>query len=167
MAKSRMIYMAMPKRATIQAAIGRVAVRHGQMDHVLRMTIKSICEVSPQEARRATAGVMSGKLRERVEHLARKRFGDCPALLRLQALLKQCRQASEERNRLLHGVFAQELDGPELFMGDGEPGPMPTLRELNALAAEMDVVTKELNDARFGGFLSDAIKQSKPIKAGA
>jgi hypothetical protein len=162
-----MIYMAMPERPKIQAAIGRVAIRHGQMDFVLRMTIKSICEVTPKEARLATAGLMSGKLRERIEQLAKKRFGDGPALVRLQALLRRCRQAADERNRLLHGVFAKELDGPELFMGDGEPGPMPKLQELNALATEMNAVTNELNRARLDGFLAEVIKQSKPIKAGS
>ena len=162
-----MVYMAMPRNSKLQAAIGRVAVRHGQLDFILRMTIKSIREISPKEARKETARVMSGKLRERVENLARKRFGDGPALRRLQELLERCRRTSDERNMLLHGVFARELDGPDLFMGDGDPGPLPKVRELNALAKELDDLTNELNHARFeGGFIYEAIKQSKPIKAG-
>jgi hypothetical protein len=122
---SHMVYMAMPRGLNLPAAIGRVGVRHGQLDFILRMTIKSICEISPKEARRATARVMSSKLRERVESLAKKRFGDGPALLRLQALLERCRRTSEERNKLLHGVFARELDGSDLSMEDGDPGPLP------------------------------------------
>ena len=165
---ARMIYAAMPESAELQAAIGRVAVRRGQMDLVLRMTIKSICEVSPEEARRATVGIMSGQLRKRIEQLAKKRIGDGPALLRLQSLLHQCRDASERRNGLLHGVFARELDGPELFLPDGgDPGPVPTVSELDALAADLEAVTKKLNFARLDGFLKDAIEQSKPIKAGS
>ena len=163
---AKMIYFATPESQELQAAIGRVAARHGQMDFILRMTIKSICEISPQEARQATAGVMSGQLRERVEKLARRRFGDGPFLLRLQALLHKCRIASEERNKLLHGVFARELDGDDVFLGDGDPGPLPTVPELNALAAELKAVTDELNHARLEGFLKQAIEQSRPIRAG-
>jgi hypothetical protein len=162
-----MIYFAVPESPELQAAIGRVAARHGQMDFVLRMTIKSICEVSPQEARRATAGIMSGLLRERVERLARKRFGDGPALVRLQSLLYKCRVASDERNTVLHGVFARELDGGEIFLGDGEPGPLPTLPQLEALELQLKTVTDEINQARLEGFLKEAIEQSKPIKAGS
>jgi hypothetical protein len=136
------------------------------MDFLLRMTIKSICEVSPQEARRATAGIMSGQLRERVEKLARKRSGDGPALVRLQALLYKYRLASDERNKVLHGVFARELDGDDVFLGDGDPGPLPTLKELEDLEMQLKAVTDELNHARREGFLKEAIEQSKPIKAG-
>jgi hypothetical protein len=164
----RMIYMAMPEDSELQAAIGRVAVRHGQMDHILRMTIKSICEVTPQEALLATNGSMSGQLRQRIEKLARKRFGDGPALVKLQAILRRCQKLSGQRNKLLHGVFARELDGPDLFLEDGyDPGPPPTVPELDALCSELDVVINELNLARIEGFLQEALTQSKPIKAGS
>jgi hypothetical protein len=160
-----MIYFAVPESPELQAAIGRVAARHGQMDFVLRMTIRSICEVSPQEARRETDRIMSGKLREEIEELARKRFGEGPALVRLQELLCKCRLASDERNKLLHGVFARELDGDDVFLGDGNPGPMPTLPELEYLEARLKTATDELNNARLDGFLKEAIEQSKPINA--
>jgi hypothetical protein len=161
-----MIYMAMPEGTKLQAAVGRVSIRHGQMEFVLRMTIKSLCEVSPEEGRLATARLTGRELRERIEALAKKRFQDGTVLARLQALLERSRQASKERNELLHGVFAKELDGDELFMGDGDPGPLPKLAELNALATRMADLTKELNLARLDGFLSEAIRQSKPFKVG-
>jgi hypothetical protein len=42
------------------------------------------------------------------------------------------------------------------------------VRDLSALASELDALTNELNHARFeGGFLYEAIKQSKPINAGS
>jgi hypothetical protein len=55
------------------------------------------------------------------------------------------------------------MDGSELFLGDGEPGPIPTVPELDALAAELEAVTNELNHARLEGFLREAIENSKPI----
>ena len=50
-----LIYMLMPEDPAVLAAVGKIALRHGQLDHVLRMTIKSLTGVSMNEALDATA----------------------------------------------------------------------------------------------------------------
>ena len=52
------------------ASIGRVAVWHGQLDHVLRLTVKSILQISVVEAMYTTARLGSRELRQRVRKLA-------------------------------------------------------------------------------------------------
>jgi hypothetical protein len=82
-----MIHMAIPEDQAILAAVGKIALRHGQLDHVLRMTIKSLTGVSANEAIDATARQGSRKLRERIRKLARRRLGEGVALVQLEAIL--------------------------------------------------------------------------------
>jgi hypothetical protein len=76
-----MIYMAIPEDQAVLAAVGKIALRHGQLDHVLRMTIKSLTGVSVNEAIDATARQGSRELRERIRKLARRRLGEGVALV--------------------------------------------------------------------------------------
>ncbi|MEA2780953.1 MAG: hypothetical protein QOK29_2497, partial [Rhodospirillaceae bacterium] len=82
--------------------------------------------------------------------------------LRLQAILEQCRLLSTRRNELLHGLFAAELDGEEVFRAAGlRFRPAPKMAELDELAADLETVTGQLNTARLDGFLSEAIAATK------
>jgi hypothetical protein len=153
-----------PKSPKLQAAIGRVAILHGLMELVLRMTIKSICEMSPGEAQRTH--ITAGLLLPSIEKVAQKRFGDGPAVDKLQTLLDRCRVLSKERNKLMHSVFARASDGVEVFLGSGDLEPLSTVQRLDTLATEIKAVTDKLNHARRKGFLKKAIEQSKPIKLG-
>jgi hypothetical protein len=93
----------------ILAAIGAIALRHGQLDNALRMTIKDLTGVDQTEALDATVRDGSGELRERIRKLARQRLGDGAALVRLQALLTRVRRATDKRNELMHAVWGVEL----------------------------------------------------------
>lgn len=148
--------------AKILEALGTITLRHGHLDHVLRMTVKTLGEVSVQQALDATAFEGSAALRERIRKLAKAKLGEGNALLQLQALLERCRRATEKRNDLIHSIWARELDGdPKVRTNDHVWKPIPTIEQLNALSTELEFLTGELNSARLEGFLSPAIAVRK------
>lgn len=148
-----------PDDAQLLAVLGEIALRHEHLNHILKMTIKSLANVSVEEAVRATRYQGSRQLRERVGKLARQRLGEGEPLIRLQALLAECERVTEARNRFIHGLWAKELDGdPQLRDEFGESGPVPTLDELRRLATEVELVAGKLNQARLFGFLDKALQ---------
>jgi len=155
----------MPEDALLRAAIGAVAIRHGQLDYVLRMTVKSLAELSVRDAIDATERDGSAKLREQIAKLARRRFGEGQVLLRLKAILTRCRRAAERRNELLHGLFARDLEGAELWRHEGHAWrALPNVTELEALVDEINDIAAELNSARLDGSLRDALRRH-PLEA--
>jgi hypothetical protein len=154
-----MIYLHIPDDPAIVAAIGRIALRHGQLDYILRMTVKTLSGLSIQDALDATARLGSRDLRERIRKLARQRLGEGPALLRLEAILERAAKATNSRNRLLHSLWAHELDGaPVIRDEDGHAfKAIPSGQELNGLANLLAGISTELNTARLDGFLSEAL----------
>jgi hypothetical protein len=154
----------MPTDESLLAAIGKVAVRHGQMDYVLRMTIKSLAGLSIAQALDATSKNGSAQLRGRVEKLARQRLGEGPALLKLQAFLTRSRRATERRNELLHSLYAADAEGREFRRGeDHSSNPLPIAADVQSLAGDFGTIAAELNDARLNGFLKEAM-DAKPLK---
>ena len=150
-----------PDPETLQK-VGLIALRHGHLDHILKMTIKSLGGLDVRQALDATAFQGSATLRERIVKLARRKLGEGTALLQLQALLERARRASERRNEFIHSIWAQELDGaPQIRGNDHSWKPIPSLAELQALASDLESITSELNGARQDGFLSAAIAVAK------
>lgn len=159
--RAPMITFHVPSDQRLLAAFGEVALRHEHMNHVLKMTIKSLTGVTPAEALAATAFESSAQLRERVRKIARKRLGDGAPLVRLQAMLAECKRLTEKRNDLVHGLWAQEIDG-EAHVRDALGGtrPLPTVEELKELARELEQHTGRLNFERLEGFLLEALQSS-------
>ena len=154
-----------PTDEKLLAAFGTVGLVHAHLDHILRMTIKTLANLTPQEALDATAMDGSAVLRDRVRKLARSRLGEGPALLKLQALLQRCKRVTEKRNELVHSVWAREMDGdPMLRAADHSWKPLPTVDELDMLAKEIAELVMELNTARLEGFLHDALTKKSPFE---
>ena len=155
-----MISFHVPSDQRLLSAFGEVALRHEHMNHILKMTIKSLTGVTPSEAIAATVFESSTQLRDRVRKIARRKLGDGAALVKLQAILANCKQLSEKRNELVHGLWAQELDG-EAHVRDAYGGtkPLPTVEELHALAREIEQLTGHLNFERLEGFLKLALEE--------
>jgi hypothetical protein len=157
-----MISFHVPEDALLLAAFGEVALRHEHLNHILRMTIKTLARLRPQEALDATAFDGSRQLRERIRKLARRRLGESEALLKLEALLERCRRVTERRNELTHGIWARELDGEPMRKGSDQKWyPLPKADELKALANEIWLLSDELNTARLDGFLSTALAKRR------
>ncbi len=161
---AKMIMLHVPDDKELLAAYGEMALLHEHLNHILRMTIKTLAQLTPQEALDATVNEGSRQLRERIRKLARQRLGEGPALLKLQALMQRCQLVTDKRNELVHSVWAKELDGEaQLRNADHTSRPLPTRQELSALSKEIRDLTTFLNQARLEGFLSEALtEREKP-----
>jgi len=155
-----MIYLHIPEDPAVVGAVGRIALRHGQLDYILRMTIKTLGALSIQDALDATARLGSRDLRERIRKLARQQLGESAPLLRLEAILQRAAKATDRRNRLLHSLWAHELDGAPVIRDEDNHTfkAIPTPDELDAVANALAEIATELNMARLDGFLSEALK---------
>jgi|SRR5208283_503182 len=150
--------LALPQDKDVLAALGAVSVRHGQLEYILRMTVGTLVGVSQTEAFGATAKQGSQELRTRLLKLAKRRFGDGKPLVLLQALLHRAELASQQRNELIHNLWAQVLDGDTVVLGrEHKPSTAPSATELEILAEEIHSITFELIKARQEGFLRAAI----------
>lgn len=153
-----MITFHVPDDKDLLAAFGEVTLRHEHLNHILRMTIKTLARLTPEEALDATAYDGARQLRKRIRKIARKRLGEGETLLKLQALLERCKRATDKRNELIHGIWAKELDGEPLRRAaDHTWHPLPSAKELLELAEELRTLTETLNGARLEGFLSEAL----------
>jgi hypothetical protein len=156
----------LPDDEKILAELGKITLRHGQVDNALRMTIKDLTGVSQTQALDATARDGSRELRERTRTLARQRLGEGAALVRLQALLARAGRATKKRNELIHAAWGTELDGGPVMRGDDHQfRPAPSLTELQNLEHDMVRILDELIQARLNGFLLDSLKTKLPKKA--
>ena len=155
---AKMITFHVPDDKELLAAFGEIALRHEHLNHILRMTIKSLADLTPAEALAATKYEGSRQLRNRIRKIARKRLGEGTPLLKLQAILTNCEKLTNKRNELVHGLWAQELDG-EAHVRDayGNSHPLPTSQELLELAKEIEQLTGHLNSERLQGFLKQAL----------
>jgi hypothetical protein len=156
----QMISFHIPEEPELLATLGEVALRHVQMNHILKMTIKTLTNLTPEEAIAATKYESSSQLRDRIKKLARKQLGEGAPLLKLQAIMTNCERLTTKRNELVHGLWAKELDG-DAHIRDayGKTRPLPKPQELKELAMELEQLTYRLNFERLEGFLKQALDQ--------
>jgi hypothetical protein len=152
-----MIVMGYPS-ARVLSAIGKVAVRHGQLDYALRMMVRTLTGVSIDDALAATEGTMSRDLRQRVRQLALKKFGDGTVLIRIDALLQRASAATQRRNELLHGLWVNELDGEPMFRNKGAAFERsPRIKDLTSVADALAKIRDDFNEARLHGFIAQGL----------
>lgn len=73
---SKFIVFSIPADPKITEAFGLVAIRHAQLDRMLKMIIKFISGVTVDEAVNANSWTGSYELLSRINKLAKKRFGE-------------------------------------------------------------------------------------------
>jgi hypothetical protein len=156
--ETRFIYFHLPDPDHL-AAIGGVSVCHGHLDHMLRMTIKTLSDLPLDEALLATERDGSSELRDTVKRLGRMQLGKGTVpFLKLCALLEKCRQATERRNEIVHAIVGTELDGAHVVKtSSNDWEQLPALDDINALAIEIQRLASDLNHARRHGFLAAAL----------
>lgn len=158
---SKMIMFHVPDDQELLAALGEVALRHEHMNYILRMTIRSLTGVTVDEVVKATERESSSQIRNRIRKLARSRLGEGAPLIKLEAILEDCRRLTEKRNHLIHGLWTQELDGDAQLSGAHGHSPLPTTQELLDLAQELMELTNMLIRERSEGFIYEALLQGK------
>ena len=81
----------------------------------------------------------------------------------LQGVLARAGHLTDERNRLLHGVWGTELDGGPVVRGDDHNfRSAPSVGDLNDLEDGIAELLDEFVEARKGGFLQQALAK-RPI----
>jgi len=151
-----------PGDTALLEAAGKVSLAHGQLELMLRMTIKILSGLSVQDALDATASSKNWELRRDIDKLFRQKTKDVVLHYQLKALLARCEQLSEERNKLLHNAWAITPDGSVVVKGDKHAwGKAPTADDLNELASEIKKYVGLLDQARLEGFISDVCKADK------
>lgn len=152
-----MIIFSLPDEE-VQAALGRVAITHGHLEYILKMTIKSLSGRSIEDALNSTNKKQASTLRQLIEKEAKDKLGQCTELEQLLDFIGRAWKASDKRNQFIHNLWARELDGPLLFQNDGcTRCPAPTKEELDILSQEISAITSELNESRLRGTIFEAI----------
>lgn len=147
----------------VLAALGCVAARHGFLNHVLIRTIKTLRQMTIEEADRTYALWGNGQLRDFVERCAVERLGkDHPAVSDLRDMLDEVKRVTQQRNLAVHGLWARDMDSEETMLIDaGAASAQPTVAQLYRLADEILAVASAINHGRIenqGGFLDVALK---------
>ena len=152
-----------PDDPDLLAALGEISIRHGHLDHLLRMIIKRFTDVTAQQAMDATAKANSSELRRRVKKLARMKFGEGAALVKMRALVEQCRRITERRKALIHILCGKDSDGSAIAATeDLRFWTMPPATEVRSLAADMDRLSREIQHERsLWGFIEAALLEKK------
>lgn len=131
----------------IALTVGRITIRHGQLDHVMRLAIKRMLGISIDDPGYASATKgMSKDLREKVMKRASERYVDEPEKLELmESLLDQAESVTRIRNRLTHSVWMQvEGQPPMMYDKDGRYS-IPTIGELQVIERQLDIMQRVLN----------------------
>jgi hypothetical protein len=90
--------------------------------------------------------------------MANRKLGPGTHLLELGDLIDRAERASDRRNKFLHSLYAKELDGEPMLVGNDHTWePLPTPEELTELAKEIITIADEIHEARLHGLLAKAI----------
>jgi hypothetical protein len=155
-----MISLGLPKDPAVLVAIGKMAIRHGQMDQGLKLAIRNLRGISIEQTLAETKRKSSHQLRALVEEHAQDRIGEAPILVRIREMLHRSRQATDYRNSVLHDLWATESHGRPHHSPDVFPEEIPRVAELEAVADNLFSVVKELDHERHHGFRREAVEAS-------
>jgi hypothetical protein len=152
----------MPGDPAFLQAAAEVSISHAALDHALKMCVKTLAGITVEVALPALRREGSRMLRDRIRKLARMRLGEGASLLKLQAILSQCEDVTEERNRLTHGVIAVLDNGQTRMQTDtGNWEELPTASMLERLAERIVHLVAHIHHERLNGFLAMALRDRK------
>jgi hypothetical protein len=132
-AKGKMMAMEYTPDDAVLMEMGRVTVRHGFLDWTLNRTIKTMTDMSPEQADFAFAAEGSASLRRKVLHVANTRFGkQSQTFKQLKKLIDKCESATKERNRVTHNLWLRIEGNAVLFdlTRKDQTASLPTAAEL-------------------------------------
>jgi hypothetical protein len=154
------VIFGIPEDKELLAALGELSIKHGHLDHILKMTIRTLSGVSIEEALNNTTWRLgSAKLRKKIRKTAKDKLGEGDTLLRIDALLKRARRVTDKRNETIHSLWAMDIYGtPVVRKEDHSWKNIPTVTELASISNELEIITKEINNARLSGFIYEALK---------
>jgi hypothetical protein len=158
-----MISLGLPKDPAVLVAIGKVAIRHGQLDQGLKLAIRNLRGISIEQTLAETKRKSSHQLRALIEEHARDRFGEAPILVRIRELLHMSRQATDHRNSVLGDFWAGKSESVPDRAPERKPRGSPRVAELEAVAENLFSVVKRLDHERHRGCLHDTTEASTAL----
>jgi len=84
----------LPTDERLLGALGRIAILNSHLERVLRMTIKSIENMTSEQALDATRRLGARELRKIIIKLAKKKLGEGSELMRLRAIIGRAERAA-------------------------------------------------------------------------
>ena len=146
----RFIWMAMPDDPLILLALGKVAVRHAQLERVIRFARRSFTNETAAEALRVTSRwPLSQVCRELRKAAVTATNAKIPSV-RLLCWVDAAALASDKRNELFHGVWGQELDADLVLSKRDNPfSPAPTAAMIESLAEELGQLARDIGAEPF------------------
>jgi len=159
--KAVMIKFYMPSPA-VTREVGKIVIRHGHLDYVLRLTIKSLLKISIFDPLfKEETDKMSSTLRARIKELASTKLaGHKDVLDQLLAQIDCAEKLIELRNSIVHGVWSRNKTGGAVKLRDTKNDklhPMPTVKQLRQAERDIDELLRELNRSRLNGKLRQAL----------
>src|SRR2546423_598000 len=131
------VNLELPDTPGLLEAAGRVALAHGHLELMLRMTVKTLAELTVKQALNATEKTKAWELRAEILSLFKSKAKDPALRMKMKAVLGNCERLSDQRNRLLHNAWAIGPDGSVVTKGPTHAwGKAPTADDLNKLAAD-------------------------------
>lgn len=148
---------------------GQIFLEHAHLDHMLRMIVKILTDLTHQEAVLGLESENSSSLRRKISRIARKKLANDEDVIRVQALMSRCKKVTESRNRIAHAIWSLDVSGlSEAEMAEGAvsmhaggvTSEAPSVQELQELFSEIAALVKEIQVARTSGFLKSAPRKS-------
>jgi len=156
---------AVPEKELL-ALIGELVVCHVHLNHMLKMTIKSLLGITVDEALQQLSRKGPLQLRQQVEKAAVQEFGDGPVTERLSELLERCRDVTDRRNYFAKSVYVMHLSEPHvgkvalLDAVDRGNRPLPSVTAVRETIQSIDTLIADINHARLEGWLYEAINDA-------
>jgi len=143
------IELRVPEDNKLLAALGRLAVAHGNMEMVLVMCVKSIESISLKTVLKDFRKKSAANLRQRIEWAAANTFESDDDKKEVKTLLHEARCASDQRNDLLHCFWGKNNDGDWRCSGnENNWKKLPQVEVINELVNATINITRKLNESR-------------------
>ena len=151
-----------PDDPSLLQAIARVAIAHGHLEHVLKMTIRKLAGLTIVEVLDATSFSSMRDLRDRAKKLFGQKCSDEEDRLRFASLLERGQRLSRRRNELIHRPLGLSIEGEWVVKGDDHYwGSAPTVQDLERLADDIDCLIRDLNSSHERGFVARVIRRAR------
>jgi hypothetical protein len=148
----------------ILAAVDRIALRHSQLDYVLRLILKDAGDLEFSEAMRDSELDRATKLRERVRKCIKDRVGE--DISKLDRLLGTRKNSERRQERPASQRLGKNEDGELVMRGDDKGvHPCPSVEELNKVADTLATLVTDFNEERLRGFIQKATGRKKKSAA--
>ena len=146
-----------PDDPDLLAAIAKVAIGHGYHDLELKMALKSVMKLTPEQARRRYRTTGSHCLRELLKQAAIDRGIGTGAQRRLEAFLKRSAEATRKRNKFVHAFWCLYKGKKRIVHIDADGTPWPSARSLDNLGTKLTGLADEMEYERRHGWLKKAL----------